>query len=921
MTQWTDFQRQLRHFSSADQEKIRRAFLLGERLHEGQKRRSGEPYFVHPIAVATMLATLGADTDTLIAALLHDAVEDTPITLEEINKEFNGEVAALIEGVTKLSAAEFSEQPTLNEQVETLRKIFTLMQKDIRVMAIKLVDRLHNVRTISFLPPERQEALARETMDVYVKIASRLCMQDIGEELEGRCLAILDPVLSEQLLRLREEGRTHGETVVPAMASTLRAAHPELAGQLELFFEPKTWQKLRLELNADGAVATGMPALNVVLLSPDRDTCYRILGALHDSWQREALSFQDFINTPAENGYRGIHTTIILADGTRVRCKIRTRDMEEYNHRGVTTVCFRPHSAESLATLLPWTKRITPVTEDTKDRSSDFWTGLQNDILGETITVHGPDDQAIQLPSGSTALDGAFHLFRENSLALDAVKVNGKSVPFNTVLQHAVTIDATFAHKQTATREWLPWAQTRYALSLIRSVLAERSEEERALLGREMLQKLFLQRKKGYIQEFSKKNIEEKMRLLGYTSLRDTFIALADGRVTPQAVFETIFVSTSAAPQGNSYVIRYAQGSQNMELLNRIFNVHRKYAGQFRDVRYVQEGPGQPTRTTITATLTPDQLRSVESDLSAAGAGEISIAPRTSTFQAFTTLLLVLLLWGLDPVFARLLIHYDALTPIDFTILRFWSLAILFLIVTTLSRRRSLLEPLKWHNPLLWFSALLLTLVSLTTYAALQAGTATHYEILMTASGLLLATMFHNLPWKKSLALWGLFGITVFFLFYSASWNMESGFLMLLSLVCFAMFLSVSTRYLRQEFIARRRLEYYTAMLVLGSLFILPFFGFASHAIRNPTTMMHVSLFSLVFIGLPYYLFYEVSPRQEADTAIPLSYIMLSVTFFGEILLTRRLDAFTVFAFLGMFLLSFFLERRNSLIASVSSPR
>ena len=211
--QWSEFRAHVRHLSSEDLDRVKTAFGRGEEAHSGQKRKSGEPYFTHCIAVANSLADMGADADTIIAALLHDAIEDTPLTLEMIEQEFDSSVPSLIDGVTKLDETELKENPTFEQETETLRKIFTYMQQDVRIMIIKLADRLHNMQTLKFLDPKRQQSLAEETRDVYVKIADRLSMRDFRDELEALCISILEPDLFGQLTELRRKNKKTNDII------------------------------------------------------------------------------------------------------------------------------------------------------------------------------------------------------------------------------------------------------------------------------------------------------------------------------------------------------------------------------------------------------------------------------------------------------------------------------------------------------------------------------------------------------------------------------------------------------------------------------------------------------------------------------------------------------------------------------------
>jgi len=915
---WVKFRTHIRHLSEADAGRVKQAYALGEKVHEGQKRKSGEPYFTHPIAVAKILADMEADADTLIAALLHDAIEDTPLTLEEVDKTFDSGVRQLIDGVTKLEKEELSDKPTVEEEMETLRKIFTWMEQDVRIMIIKLADRMHNMQTVEFLDPHRQQVFAQQTLDVFVKIADRLCMHDFHNELEALCMVILEPKLYPELERLRTESRKPGEQVVELMQNTMQDFAPEMTRTLQVIYEPKAWNKVRQQYELKGEAITGVSAHTAAFICEEIQGCYEILGVLHRMWNREILSFEDFINAPMINGYQGLHTTVILEDGTRVRCKIRTEEMQTYARKGVTSQCF-DSEAVGLLDYIPWTQRITTLSDDTAEYSDQFWESLQSDILGETIVIHGPNDRTIALPKGATALDGVLYLFEEKALNAESIKIDGKDVSFFTPLEHAATIDFTLAHKATVKREWLEWVQTGFATALIRNVLSRRTDRQKIFYGRQLLQEAMTKQELGYLSEFKEEKLLAGLRALGYSTIRDAIIAIADGHLEPSEAISMIFrpknSSDAAMPKKQYCVVSFVLPMMSLnELADQFAFVEKKYGISLSDIQ-LHPTTNNQVNATILLALSAQEQQIIEHELSVAitGITNITINPHTSTLHLFSSFLLVLLLWGMDPVFARLLILHDHLTAIDFTLLRFWSLTLIMLIVTSFGQRRKILQPLHVWNPLLWSSAILLTLVALTTYAALEGGTATHYEIVMTASVLLSATVLGSLSCRKGLPILALFGFVLFLLWHSPAWNMQSGIYMLLSLVCFTAFLFVSNRYLQQESIARRRMEYYTAMLTIGSICTLPLLAFVSPAIRNPMTILRVCLFSILFIGLPYYLYYEWSPKQKKNAMIPFAFIMLTVTFIGELILTRQFDWFTLLAFTAMVLTAYLLEKPQKL--------
>jgi uncharacterized membrane protein len=450
---------------------------------------------------------------------------------------------------------------------------------------------------------------------------------------------------------------------------------------------------------------------------------------------------------------------------------------------------------------------------------------------------------------------------------------------------------------------------------MIRESLASGSRQKRAAIGRQLLQEAMIHQGFGYLKEFKEEQFLMGLRTLGYTKFDDALVAIAEGRLKPSSAISAMLFTkkgeSAVTPAKQPCTVNFILPALSLHTIaDRFSFVTQKYGITLSDIQLYPTATGQ-LKVTVRIPLSAEEQQTIVNELSAADAGamDVSISPHTSLVQLFSGLLLVLFLWGLDPVFARFLILQNQLTPIDFTLLRFWSLTLTLVLITTFSRRRKLLQPIRFGNPLLWICAILLTLIALTTYAALEQGTATHYETLMTTSVLLAATVLGSISWKKGLFMWLLFGGTFLFLRHSPTWNTQSGLFTLLSLLCFSAFLIVSTHYLRQEHIARRRLEYYTAMLIIGSIITLPLLTYASPLIHDPITVLRVSLFSIFFIGLPYYLYYEWAPRQEATSIIPYAYLMLTATFVGELLLTRQFDVYTLLAYGAMTAVAYLVER------------
>lgn len=669
MTQWYAFSPSIERLPAHEQGRIKLAFELGARVHADQRRKSGEPYFTHPIAVAKMLSALGADADTIIAALLHDTVEDTSLTLEEIHETFNSDVVMLIDGVTKLENIAFSDRPTLNEKTETIRKIFTMMQRDIRIMLIKLVDRLHNMQTIGSLTPERQRSFAQETLDLYVRIADRLCMQDLRDELEGLCRAILDPPLYSALLSLRSENERQGDAILYHMLSVIDAYFPSRTVGLETHREPKSWSKLMLQKETTGT-ASGVSSCGIVLLCVTVEDCYRMLGMLHQIWRREAGSFQDYINSPTINGYRGLHTTIILKDGTRVRAKIRTEQMHDYARRGVAAVCFA-NPSHDLQSLLPWTQHIAPLSNDTVDHSETFWQSLQTDILGISITIHGTGDEVREIPEGATALDGLFYLYGDAALHAKAVRVNGKEVAFGTTLRHTDTVENVLCETISVDVFWLKVVKTSIASAIIRAALTQKSDEERTAVGRKMLEDALLQNHIGYIEEFDVSALDRSAPPLGYTTFSRLLLAIADGRISVQNVIDTLFARQIDTNKIVRCTIDYTMDTSNDVRAHNVEAVLHMYRWAIIRSELLSHTNHDMATGTLRVKLPPAQLASLQEALSLAGASDVHIRQNSRT--EILLLITVVVLWTFNPVMARFFLDKQ-LPALSLMTIRFFSL-------------------------------------------------------------------------------------------------------------------------------------------------------------------------------------------------------------------------------------------------------
>lgn len=898
--QWQELRSHIRHLPQEDLDRIERAFRLGKQAHGDQKRKSGEPYFNHPIAVAHMVVDMGADRDTIIAALLHDTVEDTDLTLEEIEAEFGKPVADLINGVTKLSTKDLEAKTSLDQQLETLRKIFTQMQDDVRIMVIKIVDRLHNMQTVEFLSEARRIGLARESFDVYVKIARRLCMHDVGNEMEALCLSVLEPQLFEHLSAERVRREHGGHALLQKMQKAFRTSHSDTARDVQVLYEHPSWEKLKARELHTGEQMTGFSDFTLIFVCPTIDACYATMGALHQLWHRETLSFQDFINAPLLNGYKGLHTTVILEDGTRVRCKMRTPEMDLYAHRGITRHCFQGKPL-GLGAFLPWAERISPLTEDTKGRSKEFWESLQSDILGESMIIHGPGDMTVSLPKNATALDGAIYILGKEALRTAALKVNGKDVRLNYLLENGQSLAITLADERLADREWLKWVQTAYGMAIIRGALAtDMSDEMKLQLGRHMLNQYLVQRKKGFIEEFDEASLLQNLQGIDANSLEEVFMAVADGHLEPSDVYEALFEKRKKpSEQSTASVIRYGTHVDNTDLMDRLSTVHRAHRKHLHLIQYKRGRKGERDMVFLRGIFRKQELKNFLDELRQAGAEDVTTPiPFTRIFTSLN-LIVLFLVWGLDPVFAYLLLHHPQLSPIDLTIIRFWSLTVTSAIGLLWARWRSPLA--ETRIPLgdfsLWSSAALLFCVALSTYGALQTTLPSHYTIPMTAAGVLLTSIVNRRRWLVLVCTWLLMGAGIGMLLASTpEWPLHGIAMTLLAVASFSAFSLVSERYKRHQNVQARIVQYFFILSLICAVATIPLFSLSNIPSLPLSVIAWAMLFSIFVSGLPYYIYYLLLSHKQIDFVLRYSFIIILTTGLGEMLFLKNVPMMTLLA-------------------------
>ncbi len=472
---------------------LRGAYAYAQRMHEGQKRHSGEPYFTHPVAVAAILTEQRLDDATIATALLHDTIEDTKGTYTEIEKLFGHDVAELVDGVTKLTNLELSSRES--KQAENFRKLLMAMSKDLRVILVKLADRLHNMRTIRHMVPEKQAKKAHETMDIYAPLAGRMGMQWMREELEDLSFRVLNPEARTSIMRRFVTLQKESGDVIPRITEDIEAVLDRHGLKADVFGRAKKpfsiWRKMQ---EKDLAFSRLSDIYGFRVITGTEDDCYRILGAIHQRWRSVPGRFKDYISQPKSNGYRSIHTTVSGRDGKRVEVQIRTRQMHDVAESGVAAHwSYRdgvrvqnPFAVDPAK----WLEGLTERFENAED-NDEFLEHVKLEMYSDQVFCFTPKGDVVKLPKGATPIDFAYSIHTRIGHSCVGAKVDGLRVPLWTRLKNGQSIEIITAEGQTPQATWIDIAVTGRAKAAIRRMLREEDRERYIKLGRELARVAF----------------------------------------------------------------------------------------------------------------------------------------------------------------------------------------------------------------------------------------------------------------------------------------------------------------------------------------------------------------------------------------------------------------------------------------------
>ncbi len=534
---------------------VERAYRVAEKAHAGQLRRSGEPYITHPVAVGQILADLGLGPKTIAAALLHDTVEDTGYALEDLRVEFGDEVAMLVDGVTKLDRVKYGE----NAQAETVRKMIVAMSKDIRVLVVKLADRLHNARTWGFVSAESAAKKAQETLDIYAPLAHRLGIQTIKTELEDLSFAVLHPKLYVEIESLVEnrtpEREAYVRDVIEQVKSDLRGAKvkAEVMGRPKQFYS--IYQKM-VRRGRDFADIHDLTGIRIVVGSI-RD-CYAALGAVHARWNPMPGRFKDYIATPKFNLYQSLHTTVFGPEGRPVEIQIRTLEMHNRAEYGVAAHWKYKQGAKDQGTRdrgkkdaeatetphideMAWLAHLSDWQEDTKD-PTEFLDTLRYEIGAKEVYVFTPKGKVIGLPSGATPVDFAYAVHTEVGHRTMGARVNGRLVPLDTALNSGDTVEVFTAKNPDAgpSQDWLNFVSSQRARAKIRQWFTKERRDEAIEQGKEAIARAMRKQNLPIKRLMASEPLAELVSQLHLDNVEALYQAVGEGRISTQSVIEKL---------------------------------------------------------------------------------------------------------------------------------------------------------------------------------------------------------------------------------------------------------------------------------------------------------------------------------------------------------------------------------------------
>lgn len=519
----------------ADEDALNRAYVFAMKKHGGQLRTSGDPYYSHPIEVAGILTRFKLDCASIIAGLLHDTVEDTDTTVEEVRELFGDQVASLVDGLTKLAMIE--QKSGSSKQAENFRKLLLAMSEDIRVLLIKLADRLHNMRTLHFCPEDKRMRISRETLDIYAPLAERIGMQEVKDELEEIAFAELHKEAHDSIIARLNFLREQGSNIVPEIIAKLEKDMSENGVKATVTGREKApysiWRKMQ-QKNASFEQLSDIMAFRICV--EDIAACYQALGIIHSKYHMVPRRFKDYISTPKPNGYQSIHTGVVGPENTRVEIQIRTYEMHEIAEKGIAAHWAYKQGQKSEGRNFRWMRELLEILEQAAN-PEEFLENTKLEMYNDQVFCFTPKGDLIGLPRGSTPVDFAYAVHSNVGDTCVGAKINGEIKPLRTVLQNGDQVDILTSKAQHPSTEWDRFVVTGKAKAAIRRYVRTTKRSQFIGLGKEILERLF----KGESLELTEKGLVGVMQNFEAETIDDIYAKVGEGLVTGWDVLKAVY--------------------------------------------------------------------------------------------------------------------------------------------------------------------------------------------------------------------------------------------------------------------------------------------------------------------------------------------------------------------------------------------
>jgi guanosine-3',5'-bis(diphosphate) 3'-pyrophosphohydrolase len=530
--------------SSLDRALIQKAYEFAKKAHEGQQRLSGDEYLTHLVGVADILAELHMDSVTIAAGLLHDILEDTKVTYDELKAEFGEKIANLVEGVTKISTRQF--QDSTLRQAESTRKMLVAMAKDVRVILIKLADRTHNMRTLDYLPPDRREKMARETLDIYAPLAHRLGIAKIKSELEDLCLRYLEPDVYYDLVKKVSMKKAEREKVLATVIQTIETKLKESGITAQVQGRSKHFTSIYHKMNQQQKGFDEIFDLMAIRVLTDTvKECYEVLGMVHTIWKPLPGRFKDYVAMPKNNMYQSLHTTVMGPEGQPLEIQIRTYEMHRTAEEGIAAhwIYKEGRGVEKEDQKFAWMRQLLDLQQDIKD-TTEFAEAMKVDLFEDEVFVFTPKGEVKELPKGATALDFAYAVHTDVGTHCMGVKVNGHMVPLRYTLKNSDIVEVLTQSSRTPSRDWLKIVVTSRAKNKIRHWFRTHLSADEVDKGKHLLEKEAVRMGMDFNAALKSGALEGLLESFGCHSVQELLANTGHGEISPKQILNKLAAKT-----------------------------------------------------------------------------------------------------------------------------------------------------------------------------------------------------------------------------------------------------------------------------------------------------------------------------------------------------------------------------------------